>query len=54
MSVKDNFKHVLNAVRQAEKQAGRVSGSVRLVAVSKTHDGDTIRPVIETGQTRFW
>lgn len=53
MSVKDNLKHVLNTVRQAEKQADRVSGTVRLVAVSKTHDGDAIRPAIEAGQRVF-
>jgi len=53
MSIKDNLKHVLGAVRQVEEHAGRAAGSVRLVAVSKTHDENAIRPVIEAGQRVF-
>lgn len=33
--------------------AGRSVGSVALVAVSKTHDADTILPVLEAGQRIF-
>ena len=40
-------------IGEAEKQAGRADGSVLLVAVSKTHDAATIRPVIEAGQRVF-
>lgn len=38
---------------QAENQAGRNAGSVTLVAVSKTYDGNAIWPVIEAGQRVF-
>ena len=53
MSVRDNLDSVLGAIARAESEAGRTAGSVRLVAVSKTHDADTIRPVIEAGQRVF-
>jgi PLP dependent protein len=53
MSVRDNLDSVLGAIARAETEAGRAAGSVRLVAVSKTHDADTIRPVIEAGQRVF-
>ncbi len=53
MSVRDNLDSVLGAIARAESEAGRAAGSVRLVAVSKTHDADTIRPVIEAGQRVF-
>jgi pyridoxal phosphate enzyme (YggS family) len=47
----------LDAVRRriaaAETEAGRPAGSVALVAVSKTFEGDAIRPVIEAGQRVF-
>jgi pyridoxal phosphate enzyme (YggS family) len=47
----------LGAVREkiaaAEREAGRGAGSVTLVAVSKTFDADTIRPVIAAGQRVF-
>lgn len=44
---------VRNAMANAEEKAGRKPGSVTLVAVSKTHDGSVIRPVIEAGQKVF-
>lgn len=47
----------LEAVRAniaaAEKEAGRESGAVTLVAVSKTFSADDIRPVIAAGQRVF-
>jgi pyridoxal phosphate enzyme (YggS family) len=47
----------LEAVRaniaRAEREAGRPSGSVTLVAVSKTFDADAIRPVLVAGQRVF-
>src|SRR5690606_12409735 len=36
-----------------ERAAGRESGAVSLVAVSKTFDADHVRPVIEAGQRVF-
>lgn len=38
---------------RAEAAAGRAVGSVTLVAVSKTFDADTIRPVLVAGQRIF-
>ncbi|MGE0282862.1 MAG: YggS family pyridoxal phosphate-dependent enzyme [Rhizobiaceae bacterium] len=40
-------------ISKAEADARRLSGSVTLVAVSKTFDADDIRPVIEAGQRVF-
>ena len=53
MSIRDNLDSVLGAIARAETEAKRTAGSVRLVAVSKTHDAETIRPVIEAGQRVF-
>lgn len=44
---------VQSEIRKAEAEANRSEGSVTLVAVSKTFDGDAIRPVIEAGQRVF-
>lgn len=44
---------VRNNIAAAEKEAGRESGSVTLVAVSKTFSADEIRPVIQAGQRVF-
>jgi pyridoxal phosphate enzyme (YggS family) len=40
-------------IADAERQADRTAGSATLVAVSKTFDAETIRPVIEAGQRVF-
>ena len=53
MSARDNLTTVLDQIAKAEADADRAKGSVRLVAVSKTHDAETIRPVIEAGQRVF-
>lgn len=54
--MEDAVKH-LNEVRAriaaAEREAKRPSGSVTLVAVSKTFEAAAIRPVLEAGQTTF-
>lgn len=44
---------VKNRIADAEREAKRPAGSVALVAVSKTFDGDAIRPVLEAGQRVF-
>ena len=49
----DQLFAVQGAIRKAEAEAGRPSGSVTLVAVTKTFDGDAIRPVIEARQRVF-
>ena len=53
MSARDNLTIVLDQIAKAEADADRAKGSVRLVAVSKTHDADSIRPVVEAGQRVF-
>jgi len=40
-------------IRRACKEARRERGSVNLIAVSKTFEADTIRPVIDAGQRMF-
>jgi len=40
-------------IAAAEKAAGRATGSVRLIAVSKTFAADAIRPLIAAGQRVF-
>jgi len=41
------------AIAKAERVAGRASGSVALIAVSKTHDAEAIAPLIAAGQRLF-
>jgi PLP dependent protein len=53
MSVTQALGEVRMAIGRAEQQAGRLAGSVELIAVSKTYDGDRIRPVLEVGQRQF-
>jgi pyridoxal phosphate enzyme (YggS family) len=48
-----NLENVLRRIAAAEAEAGRETGAVTLVAVSKTFDVDEIRPVIEAGQRVF-
>jgi len=40
-------------IERAERDANRTPGSVALVAVSKNHDEQRIRPVLEAGQRLF-
>lgn len=44
---------VRQSIARAAKTAGRESESVTLVAISKTHDADAIRALIEAGQRVF-
>lgn len=48
-----NLDAVRKKIADAEKDAHRPSGAVKLVAVSKTHDADAITPVLEAGQRIF-
>lgn len=48
-----NLNAVKAAIARAEKEGRRPKGSVTLVAVSKTFDADTIRPVLDAGQRVF-
>jgi len=40
-------------IQRAEQEAGRKAGSTTLVAVSKVHNADTIRPVLDAGHKVF-
>ncbi|MGV0816970.1 YggS family pyridoxal phosphate-dependent enzyme [Martelella sp. AMO21009] len=51
MGVRENLEEVLGRIKAAEHEAERAG--VTLVAVSKTHDADAIRPAIEAGQRVF-
>jgi len=49
----ERLETVRQAIAQASREAGRADDAVALVAVSKTHDAETILPVLETGQRIF-
>jgi pyridoxal phosphate enzyme (YggS family) len=49
----DQYHAVSASIRAAEASAGRVSGTVTLVAVSKTYEAEAILPVLEAGQRIF-
>ncbi|MGL4406632.1 MAG: YggS family pyridoxal phosphate-dependent enzyme [Notoacmeibacter sp.] len=49
----EDWQKVCAKIRAAEAEHGRATQSAVLVAVSKTYDGDVIRPVIEAGQRVF-
>jgi hypothetical protein len=52
-SAVDRLKRVKDEIVAAAKAAGRDPESVQLIAVSKTFDAETIRPVITAGQRVF-
>lgn len=45
--------HVRAGIAKAAKLAGRNAADVTLIAISKTHDADAIRPLIAEGQRVF-
>ncbi|OBZ93739.1 alanine racemase [Pararhizobium polonicum] len=53
MRVEEQLNDVLSRIRDGEAAANRKTGSVSLVAVSKTFDAETIRPAIAAGQRVF-
>jgi pyridoxal phosphate enzyme (YggS family) len=53
MEVEERLNEVLSRIRASEKSANHPENAVSLVAVSKTFDAETIRPVIEAGQRVF-
>lgn len=53
VSARENLETVRAAIAAAETEAGRKSGAVRLVAVSKTKPAEEITPVINAGQRVF-
>jgi hypothetical protein len=53
LNVAANLAQVEERIRTAAEAAGRSVGNIGLVAVSKTHEADRIRPVLAAGQRRF-
>ncbi|MCW7545503.1 YggS family pyridoxal phosphate-dependent enzyme [Aurantimonas litoralis] len=49
----ERLETVRQAIARAAREAGRADDAVALVAVSKTHDAETILPVLEAGQRIF-
>ncbi|GAB2026673.1 YggS family pyridoxal phosphate-dependent enzyme [Lactovum odontotermitis] len=49
MSLKQSIAEVLDSVRQAEREAGRAEGSVRVIAVTKYSDSAVTREFAENG-----
>lgn len=52
-TIVENYQSVCSAVDRAVADAARAAGCVQLVAVSKTHDVETIAPVIDAGHRVF-
>src|ERR1700746_2838166 len=52
-SIAKNLETVRAVISQAERSSGRASGSVELIAVSKTHPPDVIQQAVEAGQSLF-
>lgn len=50
---KQRLDDVHAAMAKAAKTAGRSPADIQLIAISKTHDADAIRPLIAAGQRRF-
>lgn len=53
MSAVDRLNEVKSRIAEAARDAGRASGDIELIAVSKTFDADAIRPVLEEGHRVF-
>ncbi|WP_162654613.1 YggS family pyridoxal phosphate-dependent enzyme [Lentilitoribacter sp. Alg239-R112] len=53
MSVEENLKIVLEDIQNVASKSKGASKDLQLIAVSKTHNADKIRPVIEAGQRVF-
>jgi PLP dependent protein len=52
-AISENLAHVLSAISDTARQAGRSPDSVRLIAVSKTHPVEVIQEAVEAGQLTF-
>ena len=52
-SVPDRLRQIQARIAEATAKAGRIPGSVTLVAVSKTHPAEAVRQAIEAGQAVF-
>jgi PLP dependent protein len=48
-----NLRRVNDEIAEAVQRAGRLAGSVKLIAVSKTHPAETVQLAISAGQLAF-
>ncbi len=53
ISATERLEQVRGAIAKAAALAGRSAGDVTLIAVSKTHPAEAIRPLLEAGQRVF-
>ncbi|WP_135081261.1 YggS family pyridoxal phosphate-dependent enzyme [Terasakiella sp. SH-1] len=53
MGIADNLSQVKHSIEEAAEQANRDLCEIELVAVSKVHTEETIRPVLDTGHRIF-
>ncbi len=53
MGIADNLASVKQSIEQAAQEAERPVDEINLIAVSKFHDEEAIRPVLEAGQRIF-
>lgn len=53
MSISDNIKNIKNTIAEEEQKAGRATGSVKLMAVSKFHTAEEIEEAIKAGIRLF-
>ena len=52
-SISENLERVRQQIAQAAAKAGRAVDEIELVAISKTHDAEKVREVVEAGQSLF-
>jgi PLP dependent protein len=53
LQASERLASITTAIARTAKIAGRMPSDIRLIAVSKTHDGEAIAPFIEAGQRVF-
>jgi len=52
-SISENLERVREQIAQAAAKASRAVDEIELVAISKTHDAEKVREVVEAGQSLF-
>lgn len=52
-NIAENLKKIRERILVAQQKYGRAEGSVKLVAVSKTHAADRVLAAVQAGQTEF-
>src|SRR5260221_11061287 len=52
-AISENLAHILSAISDSAREAGRLPDSVRVMAVSKTHPVEVIQEAVDAGQLIF-